>query len=201
MGGDAAPVPGPVESLRDRTVTPVFIWENDYLGGTDEQYTNGMRLEVTIGSTVDRESFKLPSFGSFLGPARSGDQVYSTVFVGQEMFTPADLDESAVIPNDRPYAAWLYGGLRFASLTDWDGAGRFAPWSKESSSYQSLELSLGVTGSWAQGEEAQTWFHQDIHDRIPQGWDNQAANEVVVDLTYYRSLGLRLLGAPDTLWN
>lgn len=189
---------GPEEN---RIVAATLLWENDSFVNTDSQYTNGTRLELTLGLTVDRERMFAPMLRPFLSLLEDNEEVYGTLFIGQDLYTPSDISIPTLMPNDRPYAAWLYGGVRFATQKDAKKVLEYVPSVKRAADYSSIELSAGVVGPWAQGNEIQTWFHDLIHVQRPKGWAHQIPNEVVVDASYYRSLSLRMIGDDDRLFS
>ena len=53
-------------------------------------------------------------------------------------------------------------------------------------SLDTVEFSVGVVGPAALGEPLQRWVHGIIDSPIPQGWDNQLANELTLQLFYER---------------
>ena len=112
--------------------------ENDVTAKTDEYFTHGTRLQYVEDS----------SFG------------YS---IGQNMYTPTDLRTKELIPNDRPYAGYLYGSA-FDTIYLENGDDVFA------------ELQLGTTGPNSLAEDTQKLIHTWIGSTIPQGWDNQIPN-------------------------
>lgn len=185
-----------VGPMGNRVVATTLLWENDSFVDTDQQYTNGTRIELTLGATVDRETFFEP-LAPFLSLFEEGDEINGTLFIGQDLYTPSDISIPNLTLNDRPYAAWLYGGFRMGTLQERDEAPAYLPFVKRAADYTSLELSLGLVGPWAQGNEIQTWFHDLIHYQRPKGWQHQIPNEVVVDANYYRSLSLRVLGKEN----
>ncbi len=175
-----------------RYVAATLLWENDSLGGTDKHYTNGTRFEFTLGATVDLAS---TYWEPVLSVFDKDDEIYATVFLGQNLYTPRDITAVGLIEDDRPYAGWLYSGVRFGALTDRE-SGERSLFGKRAVDYRGLELSLGVVGPWAQGGEVQTWFHDLINATEPLGWDNQIHNEVVFDTHFLRSASFRLWETP-----
>lgn len=147
--------------------------ENDLTNDTDRYFTNGIRLTRTspIGdvpsSVVDAARPLIGTIGS----------VRWTVGIGQNMYTPADITLAEPELDDQPYAGWLYGTV--GVLNDLaTGEGR--------RTQTSVQLSLGVVGPAAMGEEAQKLVHKIIHSPEPQGWDHQLHNEPAVLLTLER---------------
>jgi lipid A 3-O-deacylase len=82
---------------------------------------------------------------------------------GQELYTPDALSNPRPIVGDRPYAAWLYGGVLLSAA--------------DARHARALDARLGVIGPLAQGEEVQAWWHRREGIRAPRGWPNQLANE------------------------
>ena len=125
-------------------------------------------------------------------PYKVWDQYSQTFLVGQSMFTPRDLTISELQVDDRPYGGWVYGGFRLSGLS----VRGEAPWFfQEAADFESLEISVGVIGPWANAGAVQKQFHKWINSGIPQGWQNQLPNEVVVDAHYFRSYPLRLVSS------
>lgn len=134
-------------------------FENDSIGnGTDSFYTNGVRLswfnaQTPIPGFIQNLSDELYPFGM--------NETTSTYFsLGQNLYTPQDITLSRAQPDDRPWAAWLYGSVGLTTVTG--------------NHVDDLELTLGVVGPPALGEQTQTFVHRHITSSpIPQGWDNQ----------------------------
>ena len=145
--------------------------ENDYfVSDEDSQYTHGMLLSYYSGANevpgmVRKGASYLPFFAEW------GD-LRSSFAIGQNTFTPDDLDATGVVENDRPYAGWLHVDIGLSSDTD--------------ARRDLLELSLGVVGPASYAEQTQTEFHRLINAPIGEGWDNQIENEPAAMLTYER---------------
>ena len=89
--------------------------ENDVFGGgTDRHYTNGLRISYVF------PAHKLPPLARFLRritpfiDRRAEMRVMGAV--GQNIFTPSDILDPALIADDRPYAGWLYGEIGLSVL-------------------------------------------------------------------------------------
>jgi hypothetical protein len=139
---------------------PVFnvIWENDYYGGTDQGYSNGLEL-----SYISREE-RGRGLARLLLRAKEDDTVRFGVAAGQETFTPHDTDASAPLPDDRPYAGWLY--LEASSIVERAGGPA-----------DIFSVAAGVVGPSALAEDFQRSVHRLIRDDDVLGWDNQLRNE------------------------
>jgi len=161
-------------------------FENDLFAGTDRHYTNGLRI-----------SWLSPEGGTAYEPLQQVESVLQTVAqkydrdktrfgwaVGQDIFTPEDRSRTDLIEDDRPYAGWLYGALSLHTVT----ADRANTQRKTS---ESVELSLGVVGPQALGEEAQDFVHEVRLIDAFEGWDHQLRTEPGVMLRYERKWRFR----------
>lgn len=98
---------------------------------------------------------------------------------GQNFYTPTDISVAALIPDDRPYAAWLYYAWLVNIRNDTD-ADPLVTRPVENR----FEFQVGILGEAAGGEFVQKEFHRLIGDEIPQGWDNQLDFEPAFNLIY-----------------
>jgi lipid A 3-O-deacylase len=163
---------------------PVFTIteENDLFLDTDRHYTQGLKFTYMFGDDEVPDfaidwAMKLPALGYTVEHAKAG------ISVGQSIFTPGDISIPTLIPADRPYAGWLYLGLILQRHGTNEFLGQIFG---QHRSLENLEISLGVVGPWALGEEAQTWIHRLRGFDLPQGWDNQLRNEPAIQLRYTR---------------
>lgn len=150
-------------------------FENDLFAGTDQNYTNGARLTWTSAS-LDKYGDD-PTFGSLTGNfdgislLGGGSYTRNVAFtIGQSIFTPSDTLSTELVPDDRPYAGWLYAGLGLI-------------WKNEQVR-NSLVLNLGVVGPWSYAEQAQRLIHEARDIPVPNGWDHQLHNEVGAALAW-----------------
>lgn len=116
--------------------------ENDYFNigqkNNDHQYTQGLEFKYSDGDTS----------------YTAGQQIYTP---GHKQLTTPQLD-------DRPYAAWLYGGAEKRI-------------SRNEFSQDVLSLKLGMVGPAALGGPAQNGVHRLIGIPTAKGWDTQIHNE------------------------
>lgn len=146
--------------------------ENDVLGGgTDQYYTSGVRLtyfnvNTPVPPVVDEMADAIPTFDL--------NETTSTFFtLGQNIYTPEDIDVRANQGDDRPWAAFLYGSVGLATL--------------EGNHIDEIEVTLGVVGPEALGEQSQKFIHKHLTDSpIPKGWSNQLDFEPGVILSAQR---------------
>lgn len=169
----------------DRGAIAVINEENDFFVNTDRHYTQGIKVaylhedgHMPLG--MHRVADWLPNWAFEPSTGRSG------YFVGQNMYTPADLAVRERLFRDRPYAGWLYAGL----LLHRHGV---TPRSRRPMQ-ESWELELGTIGSPSLARQAQTWVHEIRGFAVPQGWMNQLHSEPGFRLKYERSWRLDLAG-------
>jgi lipid A 3-O-deacylase len=165
------------------------INENDFyvIGDKDRFYTNGLFIDARFNTAPDC----VPVVGA-LGrmfemaepcnaennpaPDATLRRRYG-VTVGQQMFTPEDISQTALIADDRPYAGYLCGAVSLFS-------DRVTPGRKR---YDTLELQLGIIGEASLAEATQIWWHVDVRKiQRPNGWANQLRGEPALLLKYRR---------------
>ena len=83
------------------------VWENDYFARTDRNYTNGLRLSYVSGQK-EPAGVSRALAETFLG-ADEATRIRRGFAVGQSIFTPEDISTAAPLPDQHPYAGWLYG--------------------------------------------------------------------------------------------
>jgi lipid A 3-O-deacylase len=153
-----------------------FLWENDIIGGTDHHYTNG--VELSYLSIEDHLWDWFRSGSSMLPGVDTDDHLRVGVSLGQSLFTPDDTDATLPLPEERPYAGWLYAGVAVIA--------------NEGNQLDTYVLNLGVVGPSAYGEEVQNGFHDLIGDGHANGWANQIEDEFGYQLLYehrWRNIG------------
>ena len=171
--------------------------ENDrYFAGTDRHYTNGAKFSYSdqlahpefsaLGRKLDDLGRQLRVFEPPSVNGQPVDLKLSFSF-GQDIYTPTEIHTAALITDDRPYAAWLYGAVAFQR--------------QEIDLLQTIELQLGVIGPMALGREIQNGFHDLIGVAHAEGWGHQLRNEPGASLAYdwrYRWLRGSTSTQPDT---
>jgi hypothetical protein len=147
-----------------------FLVENDKFTGTDRHYTNGVQL--TYLSPKDDVPRWLRAASRYLPGMPESAALRAGYVLGHSIFTPNDVSTAEPLPDERPYAGWLYGGLALVAETE----DRLDTW----------ELDLGIVGPSARGEEVQNSFHGLIGVEEAAGWDNQLDDEFGYALIYER---------------
>lgn len=155
--------------------------ENDVVSGTDRNYTNGLLLSyLSPPTTAEHISQRIARRIPFLD---EDNKLRFGVGLGHNIFTPDNKDATALVSDDRPYAAWLYLSLSLLSYQERTSR----PGELGNVDFmQTLALDLGVIGPAALGEQIQNNWHTLIGVEHANGWDNQLENEPGVNLTYQR---------------
>lgn len=160
--------PAPPVDLRGSEIQ-IFI-ENDSFGGTDQYYTNGIKIGGGIPADKVSKLFTRPP-NALLDAITDGASNHFGLFVGQNLYTPRDIKIAAPQPNDRPWAAWAYIGAVAQSV--------------KQDRLHTVEVDIGFVGAPALGKQVQTFWHDYIVDAPqPQGWANQIRAEPGILLTY-----------------
>lgn len=152
-----------------------LLEENDSLyTHTDKHYTQGLRLSA-LSPPVGPDSWANDLFDwaqIFPTVFAPGGTRRVSVFLGQSIFTPVNLDIKPPDPRDRPYGGWLYTGASFLQ--------------EAGNQLENFELDLGVVGPGAFGKEVQNDWHQFIGIHQARGWSSQIQNEPGMVLSYER---------------
>lgn len=176
----------PTATARDAGTFTLYF-ENDYFGGTDRHYTNGVKFSwlfadlTSWGQTGWRKTLieTLPFINRPDGQKNFG------FALGQNIYTPQDQDAFVPDPADRPYAGWSYLELSFISKTE-----RLA---------DTVSLQIGMIGRHSYAQDAQRVIHEWINDSRPNGWEHQLHDEVGVNVIFERKWRLYGRALNDVL--
>ncbi|MFN0291180.1 lipid A deacylase LpxR family protein [Pedobacter helvus] len=130
-----------------------FKSDNDaYLWyGQDRYYTNG--LFVYFRRALDQQKIK----GNL-------EKATYEISAGQKMFNPISGYRPDPATHDRPFAAYLYGGVQASIFY-------------KNESLLKVGVNLGTVGPGALGEEAQDLLHSIVGFYEVQGWNYQITND------------------------
>lgn len=162
-----------------------FYLDNDLFAGSDREYTNGARLTWVSRNleadqlpwvqgclrhfSGDEESFE--GFRSITGFRDPKKVRYNYGFsLTQLMYTPESWQPYTQPVGERRYAGWSAVG--------------FSLHAKDDHVLNSIELSVGTTGSHAFAETTQDFIHSLRNENKFNGWDNQIPNEATLDLSF-----------------
>jgi lipid A 3-O-deacylase len=171
--------------------TVQIFFENDLFGDTDKYYTNAVQI-TWLSKDLKRykDDVRLPKWSIPIIQAIpfSGDpaSIHNIgILLGQQIYTPSDIQATTLLEKERPYAGFLYGGLALHSKT--------------TAILDTLEIVLGVVGPAAKGEFAQNTVH-DLRD-IPtaKAWEYQLHNEPAVRFSWQRKWRLHSMPLLDIL--
>lgn len=147
----------------DRGAISVVI-ENDLFGGTDCNYTNGLRMEwVRPAEAFSPWLHRAARIQPFVD--LKGADLRDGFAVSHTLYTPRDITLAAPPADDHPYASHL-------SL-QW-----FATAAQENAE-NTVAIDLGLIGPLAGGAIVQESWHQLLDGEEPRGWDSQLHNELV----------------------
>jgi len=155
--------------LKDDGSTLTFIWENDALAGTDRNYTNGIRASWLSGT---REP---STFARFIAKTLGADDdalFRRGLALGHSIFTPENTETEDFLPNQHPYAGWLYL--------------EYTPVIQQRDQVDQFSFRIGILGPSAQGEWVQNNFHNLIGVDEALGWDNQLRDEITLSVAWDR---------------
>ena len=154
-----------------------YYFENDIFSSTDSEYSDGSRFSVLMYRPEGEDEWLRIPFSEELERNH-----FISFSLTQQIFTPDELNATALIEDDRPYAGWLYVeiGLHQSSERNLD----------------SLSLQVGVVGPASGMEQLQRYIHEQTDSEIAQGWDNQLNNEFGVQLNYQHKWRY----VPATFW-
>jgi len=102
--------------------------------------------------------------------------------LANQIYTPKDLNETVLIPDDRPYSGWTYAevGVHKSSNTH----------------LRSLYIQVGLIGPYSKSEQIQKTIHEITDSSPPMGWSNQLNNELGINLRYIHKWRFQ----PDTFY-
>lgn len=154
----------------DRPVISLLI-ENDLFGGTDRNYTNGVRLEAVSAANdvhplLDKLARSIPFIDLSDADLRQG------VAIAHVLYTPSDISLDNPPADDRPYAGYLSGSFFVAARREFE--------------QHTVQLDIGLVGPSAGGKFVQQNWHKMIDGQEPRGWDHQLHDELVFALSAQR---------------
>lgn len=196
----------PMNLLPDCAPAPMSLriyWENDGaqpdpFDGYDRGYTNGIALTLDHQPAWADDLAEHMPFAQAFTEAHGPAQTAAGYVLGQQIFTPRNIETRAPIPGDRPYAGYLYGGVYWQRQAAYRGR-------DDAAVFDHFELNLGVVGDSSLAEDVQDYVHETFNSRIPRGWDNQLKDEFAYQFYYRRKwrfdsgeFSLPLLGDLET---
>lgn len=170
-------VPGIVfiENRVDTRTILKLSFENDLItwDNTDRYFTNGVTVEL------QSPRWNQLAIARLMLPYRHKASGSASLFLVQNMFTSADTRIPPALKNDRPFASCLYIGIKKSS-SDYSRRLRI-----------SSSLYSGIIGPYSAGSFFQTLVHKTFPTNdIPQGWETQINNDVILNYDIQLEKGL-----------
>ena len=187
-----------------------LYFDNDVAGllgeGTDRYYTNGVKIESSFRRDPERAGARgdgvvtglkraltwlrmFPDEDYYAAGRPYDYEQHVTVGIGQQIYTPEDIEDPAIIPDDRPYAGYLFAYAALHNLASEDGTSDGEERREtRRDRLDSVELQLGIIGPSSRADEFQTGVHDFLDATKPEGWDNQLRDEPVVQLSFTRQI-------------
>jgi hypothetical protein len=150
-----------------------FHLENDVFALTDRYYTHGVKLTWISRFKMTQETNPISS------------QAIS-VSLGQNIYTPYEIEREDLIEDDRPYA-----GISYLSL---------ALHRKKEQTMETFEFLLGIVGPSSLAKQMQKFVHSLYRGTQPQGWHHQLKDEIVYNFVFdkkwriFRSMEAKKVG-------
>ncbi|WP_338845352.1 lipid A deacylase LpxR family protein [Massilia sp. W12] len=149
------------------------------LSKSDRWYTSGVKL-------IYKPEHEHPPFIGLLealsSKKRSDYQMEYGFTLGQMMFTPSDISQSAPQPHDRYWGGWLYfGTILQAQPCDARELGRMS----------TMELDVGMLGPWSLAQQSQKAIHKLVGAPMPNGWNNQLKSELGFQFSFNHQRRIR----------
>ncbi len=161
-----------------------FIWENDKFAGTDRNYTNGNRLNFT--RPIEDAGWRSAIANMFLPATRGNERaLFNGWALGQSIFTPENTQATGPLPDQHPYAGWLYAEASVIAGNLCRARGEIMGQNCQPGA-ESIALQVGIVGPSAKGEVVQNNFHRLIGVDPARGWANQLHDEIGVNVLYDR---------------
>jgi hypothetical protein len=150
-------------------------YENDVFFKNDDNYTAGVGASWVSDdvATYGPKRFERRVVNAFSFLPKIGDDGYrgfASFTIGQEMYTPTDIDAPVPPPDQQPYA-----GVLFLDSSVY-AHGRRAMYE--------FKLRVGCVGPCSGAEQVQKRIHEWIGSPIPQGWDHQLSNELLLNFGF-----------------
>lgn len=142
-------------------------FDNDTYYYTDYYYTNGIEFELVL------PVFNKSPFLPFFPKVTNHQKTLSGLSLSQKFYTPKNIRDTLIQFNDRPFAATLELNHFMLSLNTETGLNF------------SGRIRLGIIGPAAGGEAFQTKIHEWNKSPIPNGWDYQIANDIIINYDFF----------------
>ncbi len=145
---------------------------NDTFVNTDRSFTHAGKLTLMSNNIKNYRDNPLLKWFSFTnGP---GSEHAFSISIGQNVYTPNNIETVEFLENDRPYAGYLYFG--------------FGIHSKNKKRQDTFEIDIGIIGRHAFAEEMQKAIHYVFKHEDPLGWAHQLSDEFAFQTVFERKI-------------
>jgi len=145
---------------------------NDTFVNTDRSFTHGGKLTLMSNNIEGYRKNPLLKWFSFTnGP---GSQHCYSMSIGQNVYTPNNIETDDFLSDDRPYAGYLYFG--------------FGVHSRNEKRQDSFEIDIGIVGRHSFAEETQKIIHDIFKHEKPLGWEHQLKDEFAFQTVFERKI-------------
>ncbi|WP_428773661.1 lipid A deacylase LpxR family protein [Vibrio sp.] len=158
--------------LASESPTLTVALDNDGAFGVDQDYTHGLFFSYSSGR-LSKDWHQQPLSLSYW-QIDSVDKINITI--GQQMWTPADIESNQPQADDRPYAGLMFAEFNYYSTSP-DLSHRFG-------------LMAGTTGENSFARSTQKLAHTVLDTTQPNGWEYQIENKWVGNLSYANQIKL-----------
>jgi hypothetical protein len=164
--------------------TFTFEFENDFFSTTDRHFTHGTKLNYVTNERAPGINDPIAMAAAYVPFFPKNARARASYSLGQNMYTPSDITREELLPNDRPYAGWLYAGFGLVAENP------------EKNRIDNLEIDIGVVGPWSKADKTQKQWHRWFDYDDPKGWDNQIKNEPGIIILFERQQRLAKMDLP-----
>ncbi len=137
-------------------------FDNDYFTQTDRYYSDGLTLEFL------HPILKKSPLNHLLIKSKVSECRYGIAF-SAFYYTPTDFLTQTILYGDRPFCGNITLS-NFITSTD----------TIRKRMITSI-ITLGIIGQGAGGKETQTSVHRWLNNLLPEGWDNQIRNDIILN--------------------
>lgn len=148
-----------------------LLVENDVFSGTDRHYTSGVMFNYI--SEVNQGPERLADIGLRFPGIDEGDKLQVAFTLGHEIYTPTDILTRDLLPDERPYAGYVYAAAGVTAANPYE-------------EIDTWRINIGIIGPSARAEQMQNNLHKLIDIDQANGWDNQLRDEPVFSASYER---------------
>ena len=150
--------------------------DNDFLLGTDRYYS--------FGSFID---YRRKIASDFIFEKKENNVLQLNFSLGQQGFTPDELDETVVEVFDYPFSGWLFLSSEVVQATTKNAL--------------SLKFQLGVTGDASLAGQLQRWYHDFLNIGDEPTWEAAIPGALLFNLQGRHNFEIPLSKKSNAFFN